>query len=449
MKNNSGMKKHLVTLLTAVFLLAMGTQAQTIDSKFGVDSVQTLVNASMYGQMVKQKRYAEALPNWRYVFVNAPKFQKSTYIKGVSIMRYMSKKDAKYVDTLMMVYDQRIKYFGNDRKYPSAWILGRKGSDCLRYKGKTTEGVKEAYTYLSESMASLGNMTEPGVLNSAMVASIKLLKANELSREDIIANYGKYITILEKQIQVASKAKTKKKIQNVKGNVETLFFDAGVADCDILDNLLTPKFDAGIEDVNELKDMISLLKRSECTDGDLYGKVAEKIYKLEPSASAAYDLAILFQKREEYDKTESYIKEAIETETVVENKADYLYKLATIKFSQKNYPDVKKYCVQALAINPKRGDAHILIGKSYAFFSKKYSKELFDQHTVFWVAVDRFAKAKKVDPSVKAEANKLIATYSQYFPSKNEAFFRNITPGNRVKVGAWINETTVARFRDK
>jgi len=443
------MKKHLVTLLTAVFLLAMGTQAQTIDSKFGVDSVKTLVNASIYGQLVKQKRYAEALPAWRYVFVNAPKFQKSTYIKGVSIMRYMSKKDPKYVDTLMMVYDQRIKYFGNDRKYPKAWILGRKGTDCLRYKGKTTEGVKEAYTYLVESMNASGNITEPAVLNSAMAASIKLLRADQLTNEDIIANYGKYISILEKQIQVASKSKTKKKIQNVKSNIETLFFDAGVADCEILANLLTPKFDAGIEDVNELKDMISLLKRSECTGGDLYGRVAEKIYKLAPSAGAAYDLAILFQKREEYDKTEIYIKEAIATETVVENKADYLYKLATIKFSQKKYAEVKKYCTQALAINPKRGDAHILIGKSYALFSKSYSKETFEQHTVFWVAVDRFKKAKAVDPSSNVEANKLIKLYSQYFPSKNEAFFRNITPGTRVKVGAWINETTIARFRDK
>lgn len=442
------MKKHLVTLLTAVFLLAMGTQAQTIDSKFGVDSVQTLINASVYGQLVKQKRYAEALPAWRYVFLNAPKFQKTTYIKGVSIMRYMSKKDPKYVDTLMMVYDQRIKYFGNNRKYPKAWILGRKGIDCYKYKGKTTEGLKEAYSYIVESMASTGNITEPNVLNTAMLISVKLLKADLLSNEDIIVNYGKYISILDKQIQVTSKAKIKNKIKTVKYNIETLFFDAGVADCEVLANLLTPKFDAGIEDIEELKDMISILKRSECTDGELYGRIAEKIYKIKPSAEAAYDLALLFQKREEYDKLETYIKEAISTETVEANKATYFYKLATIKFSQKRYAEVKKYCSKVLAIDSKRGDAHILIGKAYALYSKKYSKETFDQHTVFWVAVDRFKKAKAVDPSVKAEAGKLIKTYSVYFPSKSEAFFRNITPGTRVKVGAWINETTIARFRD-
>ena len=46
------------------------------------------------------------------------------------------------------------------------------------------------------------------------------------------------------------------------------------------------------------------------------------------------------------------------------------------------------------------------------------------------------------------EADKLIGIYSQHFPSKDEAFFRDITAGKSVKVGGWINETTTARFRD-
>lgn len=113
------MKKLLLTLLVAIFAISTLTNAQTIDSKFGVDSIKTLKNASIYYQLVKQKRYEEALESWRYVFKYAPKFQRSVYNNGVKIMRYMAKKDKKYVDTLMAVYDQRIKYFGNDRKYPT------------------------------------------------------------------------------------------------------------------------------------------------------------------------------------------------------------------------------------------------------------------------------------------------------------------------------------------
>jgi tetratricopeptide (TPR) repeat protein len=442
-EKQSGMKKHLMTLLVAIFI-AMSTQAQTVESKFGVDSIQTLTHTSIYTQLVKQKRYAEALPDWRYVFVNAPAFQKSTYIHGVNIMRYMSKKNPKYIDTLMMVYDQRIKYFGNDRKYSPAWILGRKGKDCFKYKGKTTEGLKEAYTYISESISGLGNVSEAAVLSAAMNISVKLLKKGELSKEEVIANYEKYTAIVEKQMQVSPKHG--KILTKVQGNIETLFFDSGVADCETLAKLLTPKFEAGIEDINELKSMISLLKRSECIDGDLYSQIAEKIYVLEPSADSAYDLAILFVKSEDYVKSEAYFKKAIAIATVSENKVSYLVKLATIKYSQKKYPQVKKYCKEALSINPKSGAAYILIGKAYANYSKQYSKDAYEQQTVFWVAVDKFLKARRVDPSVKEEASKLIKIYSQYFPLKKEAFFRNITPGKTVKVGGWINESTAARF---
>lgn len=440
-----GMKKHLITLLTALLSLVVVAQAQTKDSKFGVDSMKTLRNASVYGQLVKQKRYEEALPSWRYVFENAPRFQKNTYIKGVTIMRYMAKKDPKYIDTLMMVYDQRIKYFGNDRKYNKHFLLGRKGRDCYRYKGKTLEGLKEAYTYVNESLKGLGERTEPAVLSVSMAISAKLLEKGELTKEEMLSNYEKYMNVVEKQIQVSPRHK--KKLAIVKANIETLFFDAGVADCETLAKLLTPKFDAGIEDVNELKNMMSLLKRSECSDGELYGRLAEKIYKLEPSADLAYDMAILFLKREEFSKTEEYLKEAIATSDSNEHKVDYLLKLAKIKSSQNNYSAVKKYCNEVLALDSKKGEAHLLIGKAYAQYSKKYSKEPFDQHTVFWAAVDRFIKAKSVDPSVAKEANELIKTYSVYFPSKNEAFFRNITPGKKVKIGDWINETTTARFR--
>lgn len=439
-----GMKKHLITLLVALLSFVMVAQAQTKDSKYGVDSVKTLMNASVYSQLLKQKRYQEALPAWRYVFVNAPRFQKSTYVNGVTIMRYMAKKNPIYADTLMLVYDKRIEFFGDDLKYNKYWILGRKGNDCFRYKGKTLDGIKLAYACVSESIEGQGEISEPSVLSAAMAISVALLEKGVLTKEDILANYDKYSKIVEKQIIVSPK--NKEILRIVKDNIENLFFSTGVADCVTLANLLTPKFDAGIDDIDELKNMISLLKRSDCADGELYGKIAEKIYKLEPDAESAHDLAILFLKRQDYDKADKYLHEAVATAKDNINKVDYLLKLSKLKSSQNKYAEVKKYCSEALSIKPNCGEAHLMIGRAYALYSKQYSSEVFDQHTVFWAAVDRFIKAKKVDPSVYAEADELIKTYSQYFPSKNEAFFRNIAPGAEIKLGSWINETTVARF---
>ena len=58
-----------------------------------------------------------------------------------------------------------------------------------------------------------------------------------------------------------------------------------------------------------------------------------------------------------------------------------------------------------------------------------------------------FKKAKSVDPNVTAQANQLITDYSQYFPTKEELFFRSITEGDSYTVGGWINKSTTARAK--
>lgn len=155
----------------------------------------------------------------------------------------------------------------------------------------------------------------------------------------------------------------------------------------------------------------------------------------------------MFLKRQEYDKTETYLKEAIEKGTDPLDKAEYYLRMAQISLSKKQFAESKKHAVEALKLNPNLGAAYLNIGKAYAFASKSYGEDDFDHASVFWVAVDKFNKAKQVDPALADEANGLIKTYSQYFPSKDEAFFRSVQPGDSFKVGGWINETTTARFR--
>jgi hypothetical protein len=265
-----------------------GVNAQTKESKYGVDSAKTILSASLYGEMVKQKNYKEALPGWRYVFNNAPKFQRSTYTNGVKIMRGMlyATKDKKYVDTLMMVYDQRIKYFGTNRKYPTGWIMGRKGGDLFTFKKKDMASVKEAYGIMQKSIKMRGVDAEEAVVNKTMEAGKLLVMAGELAPELLINDYLAFMDLLK-----ARMTKYPKKANNVKGaiaNVENDFFAAGVADCETLSSIFTPKFEANPEDMVLINKIMKMLNRQECEDGALYAKVAEQKYKLEPSADAAH-----------------------------------------------------------------------------------------------------------------------------------------------------------------
>ena len=103
--------KKIVALACGVCLIGGAAKAQTVQSKYGVDSVKTIENASIYSEFLKQKNYKEALPAWSYVFHNAPVFQTLTYTKGEDLFAglYKQTKDRAYIDSLKMVYDQWIQ----------------------------------------------------------------------------------------------------------------------------------------------------------------------------------------------------------------------------------------------------------------------------------------------------------------------------------------------------
>lgn len=104
--------KKIAVIAFGMFLFILPTKAQTLESQYGLDSANTILNASLYTEYWKQKNFEEALPSWRYVFLNAPAFQLNTYIRGEDILEYMIEKTKKkeYVDTLMMLFDRRLQY---------------------------------------------------------------------------------------------------------------------------------------------------------------------------------------------------------------------------------------------------------------------------------------------------------------------------------------------------
>jgi hypothetical protein len=83
----------------------------------------------------------------------------------------------------------------------------------------------------------------------------------------------------------------------------------------------------------------------------------------------------------------------------------------------------------------------------YAHYSKNYGESDFDHVTLYWLAVDYYEKAKRVDPEVFAAANEKINTYRRYFPDKENLFFQGFQEGQSYKIGSWINETTKVRGR--
>mgnify|MGYP000042770558 FL=1 len=254
--------KKIVALAFGICLMGGAVSAQTLDSKYGLDSVKTLENASIYSEFLKQKNYKEALPAWRHVFNNAPKFQMLTYTKGEDLLIniYQQTKDKTYVDTLMMLYDQWAKYFGDHQRYGEGYILGKKGATLYRFGGDDTK--KTAFSYLAKSFELEGNKTHPITVQTMFFGAGDLLKKGELSKDEYIALYMKVSGFIDDGIKNAKQPKTVEAFKTMKGNVDAMFFNAGVADCETLNNLLSAKYEANKEDVANLKEVASLLRRN-------------------------------------------------------------------------------------------------------------------------------------------------------------------------------------------
>lgn len=442
------------------FILSATASAQTgleSDTQYGrgEDSVKCLTAYTLFSEYAKQKNYEDAYDHWTYCFENCPAAGKGIYISGVSIVRWEIKnaktktEQNEKIDKLMRVYDQRIKYFGNDRKYPEAYILGKKALDMKRMKSDLPS-QKLAYEWLKESIDKLGPNVTIEFLQHYMDLSFKFYGKDEITGERLIADYEMIQGKLDKSI--ARGGKYSDKAAKMKAGFEQNFASSGAADCETLERMFGDRLAASPNDEVLLQKIITLFDKTDCTDNATYYTAAEAMHKIAPTSGSAAGIAKMYLGRDDSPMAIQYFEEAITLEEDNTKKAQYLQTIAYIEYS-KNNNNVKarKYALEAAKANTAWGDPYILIGKMYALSAQnqKLGKKDIENKAGYWAAIDMFNKAKRVDPACAEEANQNIKIYSNYFPTKEDIFFEEgYTAGQTVKVGGWIGTSTVVRSKD-
>ena len=345
------------------------------------------------------------------------------------------------MDTLRMIYNQRMKYYDHEGS-----ILGRMAVDILRHPEyrEDPDLVQEAYGYMNRSLKLLKNKSLIAVVATYMTSSVLLFKQGRISDKQVIEDYTLTADILDYQLahdpQNASLLK-------VKEANDANFIASGAPTCTSLLNYFKPQYEQKKGDLEYLKRVVEFMGAVQCESDPFFAKVAEDLYAKEPSAEAAYGLAKLFLTKEDYTKAVRYYKEAINSEKDPVKKADYYYQLAFIIYAKMNEREqARTYALEAIKLRPDWGEPYILIGDAYAG-SKDCFDDEFEKTTIYWAAVDKFIKAKTVDPSVTEKANERISTYSKYFPDVETIFFYSLKEGDPYTVDCWINETTTVRAR--
>ena len=446
MKKNSFTLTN-ISMLVLVQLVLMGTMntfAQ--DEKFGSDPDKCKESVSLYREYYKQKNYDDALPGWRWSFLNCPMATKNIVMNGPQIIEHQAKKEGispevkkAYLDTLWMIYDKRVELYPDDKGY----ALGRKGMDMYDY---AEDDYTDVYNTLKESMRTDTLKTDAYVLMRLYTAGMKRLVAKQIEMDAMYDLYDEAATIIDHQLKNTTDEKKLKKITKVQGVIDQNF--ERIAKEEQYVELMAAKVDAAPTDENLLNKVISMMTKRKWTGNDLYLKCSELSYKLKPSATAAYGLYEGYAKKGNDAESTKYLEESIKLEQDNTEKADKLLKLAKVYGSQKKYGSARSKAQEAAGLRSGWGEPYIYIGDLYLGTTSSCGDNACNQKYGVWAAEDMYLKAKSVDSSLAGTANSKIASCKKYYPVKKDCFFIGLEGGATVTVGGWIGVATTARFAD-
>jgi len=233
----------------------------------------------------------------------------------------------------------------------------------------------------------------------------------------------------------------------LKSGIETAFTQSGAADCETMERVYGPKIEEQKTDLEFLKTTLTLYQRVGCNETETYFAAANYAHQIEPTAESAIGIAYQAIKKKDNATAEKYFLEAIELTSDNTLKGTLNYSIAALAFSSSNFSKARTYALRALEADPTAGRAYILIGQAYgASAPSVYPNDMILRKMVFVLAVEKFERARQVDPSIADDANKLISQYRNQFPTTEDIFFHpDLTAGGAFTVGGWINERTTVR----
>ena len=454
--------KRIIYLFAGIILFTGTYTLQAQDDKYGANPEECQMHLSLYRESFKQWKAAnyngdvhEFTDSWRHCFINCPRASEYIYLEGATIMEHLISKETdparkeKYIDTLEMVFNNRITYFPNDSRTKQSQegnILWRKALSLNEY---APERLEQIYNSFKRAVELEGNNIASSPLSYYLKSTIDMALKGNIEQTVILDTYDQLITIVDFNIRKAVDEGNQQEEEDwsiTMKHLEQLV--EPFASCDDLVEIFQKKFDANPQDVETLRKITTTLDKNRCTDSKLFMNAAENLHKLDPDTESAYMIAKIYAKNGNYDKAAKALEDVIRLTDDDELKYKATIDLINMLMVQKKYPQAREQARRALQMRPNNGTPLILIGRMYAASSEMCGDNEIAKKSVFWVAVDKFNEAKRIDPSVAGDANKSISTYTQYFPAGETIFFHNLKVGDNYKVECWINETTTIRASD-
>jgi tetratricopeptide (TPR) repeat protein len=344
---------------------------------------------------------------------------------------------ARLIDSLYLIYDMRITHFGEE-----AYVLGRKGVDMTSY---SPERCEEALSILDRSVDLGGMRSEAGTLSAFYQALNCQFTAGKVDKARMMAEYVEMMEIVEAKLADPDMKDADKEYYTMaRDNVNTMFFK--IAECADIARIAQEMVTADPDDLEMKKRLLRVLNGKDCTEEKVYLPLARDVHDADPSSESAYSLAMSLVKGDDLSGAAKYLKQAVDLCDGCQDKPRYLLKAGQVASANGNHALARSYANQILSIEPKNGEAIMLIGNAVA--AQGAACEAPDSWGVYWLAYDYYQRAKSLDPSVSEKAGERMAASAARFPTQAEAFFHQLSEGQAYQAAcAGLNESTTVRTR--
>ncbi|MFZ1692593.1 MAG: hypothetical protein WAT74_05265 [Flavobacteriales bacterium] len=435
--------------LTKTLLLGAAIAASTglfAQGKYGAtpaDSADCVKNISLFQESIKQGSFGDAYGPFRTLVNVCPAYSKSLYQNGGKMLTdFIAKeKDAarkeRLIDSLMLNYDWRITHFGE-----KAFVLGRKGVDLQYYRPKDCQA---AHDILKESIELGGARSEPATLNAYYSALNCLFGEGSVTKEQMLSEYVRLSGMVEQNLADPNLKEVDRELWiKSRDNINAIFFR--LAECKDIGEIVGKLLQEKPDDIELKTRLLKVLNGKDCTDEKVYLTIAQEVHKANPTSESAYSLGQYLVQKGDLRGALEYMKEAAELCTGCSDRVKFLLKSGQVASALGNHSQARSYANQVLQIEPKNGEALILIGNSIA--GQAGSCEVPDSWGVYWLAYDYYQRARSLDPSVADKASERMGSCNARFPEKQDLFFRNLKEGESFQVTCGgLNESTTVRVK--
>ena len=436
------MKKLRVLLLVAVVITS--TAIGNAQGRYGKDSLECIQSLSFYMDYMKQNNINEAAPLWRAAMKYCPPgLRQNLYADGRTIFKYFidnninsEKKDA-YLDSMLTMYDLRVQYFPNTALSAKSFKL----YDMMTYE----VGTEAKYALAKEIVEQGKEKVDPRIMVYAMQDGSELAANGKINAEELFNLYSSFSQVLDAQIHASVE-----EAAGVKNAVDHLFATSGIASCENIIPLFTPKFEADPNNLDLVKTIVGLLSNAGCLESDLFLKTVEAYNRMEPSYNSMYFLFRLYSSKGDHANAIKMLQGAIDSEeSNTEEDARLLVDGATYYLkNMSNYAKAIEFAKQALSKSKaQEGKANFIIGSAWGVMQCNAGNEV-ERAAKYWVAVDYMNRARSADQSLADDANSSIRLFSSQFPQQEEAFMYDLVDGASYTVSCGgLRETTTVRTR--